>query len=198
MSFWTLARQRAAAMMVLVLGVASCDHVVTSGSSEGPLEPDMPQLVTVTGDDGNSYELIKEPSPGALDQLSVSSVVGILGGVLELDGHKLTIPSGAVLEPTVFTMARSQNGFLEVDLTAIRVTVLGEVIDVGEQGFEKPVTLELTYSRATNVQQARDLVILRLNSGLGGTHEVLPSKVNQGAQMVRAQLDHFSGYCMAQ
>lgn len=198
MKFWTNAGRRAA-MLMLVLGVASCDHVVNSGSSDDLLEPNLPQLVTVTGDDGNGYELIQEPSPGALDQLSVSGVIGILGGVLELDGHKLTIPSGAVLEPTIFTMARSQNGFLEVDLTAIRVTLLGEVIDIGEQGFEKPVTLELTYSRATNVQRARDLVILRLNgTGLGGTHEVLPSKVHQRRQVVRAELDHFSGYCMAQ
>jgi hypothetical protein len=70
---------------------------------------------------------------------------------------------------------------------------------VGEAGFDRPVRLDMTYRRATNIKDERRLVILRLNpDGLGALHEALPTTVDRSNDRATVWLEHFSGYAMAQ
>jgi hypothetical protein len=70
---------------------------------------------------------------------------------------------------------------------------------VGEQGFDRPVRLDLSYERATNVRRESRLVILRLNpAGMGEVHEALPTTVATSRDRATVWLEHFSGYIMAQ
>jgi hypothetical protein len=94
-----------------------------------------------------------------------------------------------VKEPTTFSMELLKSEYVMVDLTAKR-----RGVDVGEQGFEKPVTITLSYDKL-NVRDPSKLFILRYNEN--GQHEKLPSVVNTRAKTVSAQLDHFSKYAMA-
>src|SRR3954470_22663792 len=47
--------------------------------------------------DGQNYYLVQSSSTSGL--LGISNVLGILGGVLQVDGHKLTVSTGSVLSP---------------------------------------------------------------------------------------------------
>ena len=110
-------------------------------------------------------------------------------------GHSLVVPAGAVSTPTLFTMTLPRLGYVEVELHATVRDLLGRLIDVGAAGFDRPVTLSMSYARATNVDDPRDLVILHK---LGNDrYEVIPSVLNQSTKRLTAQLEHFSGYCMA-
>ena len=82
-----------------------------------------------------------------------------------------------------------ESRYVMVDLTA---TVRGE--DVGEDGFEKPVTISLSYDKLY-IRDPSKLFILRYNEN--GQHEKLPSVVDTRKKTVSAKLDHFSKYAMA-
>ena len=49
---------------------------------------------------------------------TVSGQIGLLGGILSGDGVKVTIPLGAVLSPTQFTVTVPASQYAEVEITA--------------------------------------------------------------------------------
>jgi hypothetical protein len=166
--------------------------VLHTGSSS-----DLLGLTSSSGDkqnDDQSYVRIEDKLPPDIPSLSVSSVIGLLGGEVHLAGHVISVPRGAVSLPTVFTLTIATNGYVEVNITALTTNLLGSVINIGEVGFRKPVTLSLTYARATNVTDPTRLKLMRLKAD--GKHEILPSRVRDEGLMVTAELDHFSRYCM--
>ena len=163
--------------------------------------------VTVQGIDQDgkirSYTLVQEPIltglVGTADQLlsSVTRLIGVTGGTLTHMDHRLVVPSGAVDLPTTFTLGVALSGFTQVDLTAMAPGNSG-LMNVGEAGFNTPVRLDMTYERATNVNNPRKLVILRLNPlGMSHLHEVMPTTVDTRLERATTWLDHFSGYAMA-
>ena len=194
------------AALVTALAVASCDHG-SRGEPEqltGPEESlffSRDRVVRARDADGDveEYTLVRESGLGSLTELRVSELIGIEGGQLTLLGHTLTVPAGAVTEPTIFSLTALPTGYVQVDLLAVRLE-FGQLLNVGASGFDRPVRVELTYERATNVgaDDEDDLVILRLDpEGLWAVHEVMPSEVDRQERTVSTWLDHFSGYCMA-
>lgn len=117
----------------------------------------------------------------------VSGVVSVAGGVLELDGHSLTVPAGAVSMPTLFTLTVVPGDDIVVDLRAIDVAT---GLDVGGRGFALPVQLALSYAGSTVSDPSR-LVIVRI---LAGGDEVLPTTVDTTRRVAWTDLDHFSRY----
>jgi hypothetical protein len=199
-----MSRLRTSALLLLIAGAAlSC---APDDRRDSPLAPDVTQTQTGNSDllgidlfgaksvPQGDYVLIEERAPNLLESLQISRVIGILGGSLSLAGHTVTVPSGAVSLPTVFTLTLLPNGYIEVEVEALQTSLLGRLINVGEQGFRKPVDLTLTYSRATNVTDPSRLKLMRVNPD--GKHEILPSTVDFGRKTVTAKLDHFSRYCM--
>ena len=173
-------------VLVGLVGLLSCTSDRT-GEVAGPR-----QAVTVPG----GYTLIEERLGVTLGDLSASQVIGLDGGTVQLLGHQIHVPVGAVSQPTLFTIRIVTNGFVEVDLTALGG--VGGVIDVGAAGFAVPVKLTLTYARSPNVTDPTRLLILRkLGPGYQGTYEVMPSRVDTTSKTVEADLDHFSDYVMA-
>jgi hypothetical protein len=132
--------------------------------------------------------------PEGLPSISVSQVIGLLGGTLNLAGHSVHIPAGALTESAVVTLTLASNGYVEVEVTALKVSLLGRILNLGALGFKKPVSLTLTYAWASNVQDPSRLQIMRLKAN--GNHELLPSTVDTTRRTVTVQLDHFSRYCM--
>ena len=205
---------RIAAMMVLAFVVASCEHGGTPTditSSEYAGEPQqllgldalLSGSTTVTAVDQygqvRKFELLREPllslNPG---DLTLSKLIGIHGGTISLLGHSIVVPAGAVDLPTLFTLSVLSTGYVQVDISALAPGMSG-LVDVGEEGFNRPVRLVMTYERATNVKREDRLVILRLNpAGMDEVHEALPTTVSASADKASAWLEHFSGYIMAQ
>ncbi|HEX6588338.1 MAG TPA: hypothetical protein VF039_04900 [Longimicrobiales bacterium] len=217
---------RLAAMMMLAFAVASCEHAETP-TDVAPAEfSGEPQELLGIGDllgglTGSTttiraidqygtirtYTLVREPVltnvigtvVQTVDGLlaSVTRLIGLDGGTLSLLGHRLVVPANAVDQPTTFTLGVLLSGNTRVDLTAYAPGNSGR-IDVGAAGFDRPVRLDMSYERATNVRDPRDLVIIRLNpAGMGALHEVVPATVDTRNERVTTWLEHFSGYAMA-
>lgn len=178
---------RVAPLLLLALG--SCgpgnDH-----RSELPLEPARTEL---TGETAESITLVE----GAVTELDpASAVIGVEGGSLSLAGHTLVVPTGAVSQPTLFTMAPLANGLIEVDLGAVRTTGHGELVDVGEEGFPpgRRVRLTLSYAGATGVDDPRRLLVVHRRDD--GVLVPLDSRVDEASRTVAVELEHFSRYCI--
>lgn len=175
------------------LGVLAGVLTLLSCTSDKTSDVTAPRAATVVA---GGYTLIEDRIGISGSDLSATKVIGLAGGTVQLFGHSIHVPVGAVSEPTIFTIRLVPNGYVEVDLTALGG--VGGLIDVGGAGFALPVKLTLTYSRATNVSNPAQLLILRkLGPGYDGAYEVLPSSVNTTTKTVEAELDHFSSYVMA-
>ncbi len=227
MSFWKKFG-RHAAIVTLAFAVASCEHAPSPTDIDAPLEEvSAPQeglldglLGGLTGNTNitvravdqygvvRNYTLVREPLltnllgtvVNTVDGLlsTVTRLVGLNGGTLLNLGHRVVVPAGAVDRPTTFSLGVLLNGTTRVDLSAYAPGGSGR-IDVGEQGFDRPVRLDMTYSRGANIRDERNLVILRLNpAGLGAVHQVLPTTVDRSNDRATVWLEHFSGYAMAQ
>jgi hypothetical protein len=185
-----------------VLFVSGCDHSVIEPEMGAPEQTEQTEqaqqaeVVVASGD----YTVIEAPvmANGLLGGLLrlvgsvlhlVVDIIGLDGGILRLDKHELVVPAGAVLQPTLFQMEKVRSRQIVVDLTATR-----NGRDVGERGFEKPVTLTLSYD-GLRVSDPSKLFILRVMPD--GRHERLPSVVDRENKTVSAELDHFSKYAMA-
>ena len=118
------------------------------------------------------------------------ALIGPVGGSLSVDGHRISVPPGAVPHPATFTMEVLSGRTVEVDLTAVDPET-GE--DVGGKGFAIPVQLALSYDDVSIRDADVDrLVIVRIHED--GRREPLPSTVDRATKQVIAELDHFSKY----
>lgn len=182
---------------ILFLALTACEP---GGGDAGvmPTGPDPLIGSLLGGSSVQGYTLVRDPLlPGITSALSTSSLIGYGGGQVSLLGHTVTVPVGAVTQPTLFTVVVLPTGYVEVDLTATLTSLLG-TFDVGAAGFRKLVPVSLTYSRATNVTDPSKLKVLRIKSLIGyGSYEAMPTTVNFTAKTATAQLDHFSRYTMA-
>jgi hypothetical protein len=164
-----------------------------------PVDPDDEEDPADGEDDGEGDEpdergltFIVESGPGRPQV--VTGLFGVLGGLLNVDGHGLAVPRGAVLRLTLFSMATVAGPVIDVDLNAYENNLLNRILTrVGL--FNRPVTVELSYAQATNVTDPSRLVIVRVHDD--GTFEVLPTRVDRNRRVVTAELDHFSKYAMA-
>lgn len=166
-----------------------------------PLEVTAPQplLGGLLGGNQASYTLVKDPLlPGILQAVSTNALIGVQGGQITLLGHTLTVPAGAVSQPTIFTLTVLPTGYVEVNLTATLTSVLGLVLNVGDDGFLRPVPVTLSYARATNVTDPSKLTVVHLGGLLGYKNiQPVPSTVDPASKTVTADLEHFSRYSLA-
>ena len=121
---------------------------------------------------------------------STSGTLGILGGTLELDGTRITIPAFALLLPTQFTLTLPASNYMEVEIRAGSAEHFE---------FEAPVTIAIDYSRCSrsNIDKAPlsawhiDTETKALLENMGGTD-------NKTARTVTFDTDHLSGFSIAQ
>lgn len=196
---------------VAVLGITNCTADITAPETPTVEQQTETELFGLgswldrllgggDNDDGGSedageYTLITtERRDVGLIELLVTRLLGLDGGLLSILGHSIYVPDDAIDGVALFSIQVENEGIVEVDLSATRISLLG-LIDIGSQGFDEPVTLTLSYANATNVEDPDDLVILRRLPD--GGFEELPTTVNKRNKTVSAKLDHFSGYCMA-
>lgn len=139
------------------------------------------------GGDGLSYV---RNTLGSITRQVISGVVGPLGGTLEVLGHQIVVPAGAVSQPTLFVMIALPTSQIQVELYALDLRTWQ---DVGDSGFDIPVQLSLSYDGA-RVDDPESLVIVHVRRD--GKRTPLPSVVDTENRRVTASLDHFSRYAL--
>ena len=122
--------------------------------------------------------------------------IGSNGATVTTAAYTLVVPKGAVYESTRFTVKPVNDGTYKIDLIAERKGLLGGYYDVGSKGFAKPVSLTISYAKATGVVDPRKLIIVYLRSD--GKAEVQPSVINTQTKAVTSYLGHFSKYALVQ
>jgi hypothetical protein len=124
----------------------------------------------------------------------MEAVIGPEGGSIGTDGFFLTVPRGAVKEPTVFNFRSANTGYVAVVLTA---TSPGSptVNDVGAAGFPIPLTLSLSYEPAGGMPKWSRLVVAWVRPD--GSLEPVPSGFNPVLRVIVGKIDHFSQFTLA-
>ena len=188
---WSVGLRRLGLVALLALATG-CENR-TATAPDTPVAPQSGLLESLLGSSTMSpFTLITEPTLPPID-LRVSQLIGVNGGTLTLLGHTLTVPAGAVSVPTLFTMVALPTPEIDVELSATVTDLLGRVLNL-DTGFNKPVTLSLSYARANNVTDPARLFIVYFN---GTQLEQLPSTVDTRNKLVSTRLEHFSKYGMA-
>lgn len=170
-----ITRATTALLFAVSLAAAGCDRAENT-----LVEPDAPAFST------SSSTLVECP---VSETRSVTKELGLLGGTIELDGHSMTLPLGAVLAPTTFTFTVPASKFVEIEIHAD-----------GAEGFEfeEPVSIGISYQRCTrsNIDNSTltawyiDSETKALLEHMGGTDDKLARTVTFGS-------GHLSGFAIA-
>jgi hypothetical protein len=131
---------------------------------------------------------------GSIPAFHVEQVVGPEGAVLGVPGYTLTVPRGAVAEPTRFVFESLASGYVEVRLTATSLGAATEN-DVGVRGFGVPLLLAFSYEPAGGMPQWARLVVAWVRDD--GTLERVPSGFDPRQRLIIGRLSHFSQYTVA-
>ena len=117
---------------------------------------------------------------------STSATIGPLGGTLELDGSSITLPVGAVLTSTLFTLTIPASNYMEIGITA----GLLEHFD-----FLKPVSVTISYSRCTrgNIDK-RTLTVWHIDPVTKSLLENMNGSDDKSSRTVAFGTGHLSGY----
>ena len=167
------------AAVVAAVGMASCAEPVSAPvvpatvTAPSALLTGTPSLVSCPGGDGGA----------------TSGLVGVLGGTLQLGSTRVSIPAGAVLSPTIFTLTTPASEHME-----IRVTALNALHYV----FRRPVTITIDYGRcAAEATDAAPLSVWYIDTGTKALLENMGGINDPVARTITFTTDHFSGYAIA-
>jgi hypothetical protein len=121
--------------------------------------------------------------------------IGSNGGTIKTAAYTLTVPKGAVTKKTKFEVRPANTGQYMLELRAYEQDLLG-LVDVGEEGFRKPVLLTISFANANGVTKPKKIGIIYIVS----SSEVYsqPSAVDTKKETVTTPLSHFSKYAMVQ
>ena len=171
--------------LALAVTLAGCEN---AGQSGGLLEPkDDQEQVLISWKSGTGYTIVRETEESVG---SVEAVIGRTGGTLILGKNLLIVPENAVDADTRFRMVKEDGDHVRLHLTASR----NGKNDIGKRGFNRPVTLMLSYENAANLS-ASDIAKLSVMFIRNDNKvEPLPSLVNYYDRWVGTELRHFSEY----
>ncbi len=174
----SIRRLAAVAVALLALGSAACERAT---APTGP-SPAAPRAAVVGG-----WSLVSSSSQSSL---TVSLVLGSLGGTMSVNGHSLTVPAGALQQPTRFTMTTISGTSIRVALSA-QDAATGVPVTV----FPTPLRLGLSYASA-KVSNPSKLKVAWLVDG--SIVAVQPSELDKPHKQVVSSLYHFSDWGIAQ
>ena len=169
-------RTHAGAALLLVVSLsAGCD---SAGNTL--LAPDAPLLAAA------GSTLIECP---VSETRSATKTLGLLGGKIELDGHSMTVPAGAIASLTTFTLTAPKSNYMEIEIHA-----------QGADSFEflHAVSITISYDRCTrsNINQSA-LTAWYIDSATKTLIEDMEGTDDKLARTVTFDSDHLSGFAIA-
>lgn len=120
---------------------------------------------------------------------STESTILPLGGSVELRGHRVDLPTGAVLGPTTIGLAEPASQYMMIDLSAN-----------GQDHFQfhEPLTITIDYSRCTRANIDKGpLSVWLVDPTTGALLQHMGGTDDKATQRITFQTDHFSGYAIA-
>lgn len=139
----------------------------------------------------STLEILERSSSLLVEQTKIVLVEKDDDAEIELLGHRLTIPAGAVEQATYFVMIVLPGTQVQVELYALDAAT---GLDVGENGFKTPVQLALSYADLNGLKDPSELTIAYIPRD--GAPEQLKTDVDTESQTASAWLKHFSRYAL--
>lgn len=119
---------------------------------------------------------------------SAQRTIGIFGGSVSAGGTTITIPAGAVIQPTQFDVTVPASTYMEVAIAA-----------QGHAHFQflLPVTIEIDYSRCDSTIVDGKLAAFHIDEVLKTLLERMPGVDDKARRRFTLITDHLSGYAIA-
>ena len=162
-----LTRKLTAAAVGLLLGLSGC----IGFPSEPPPPPPTTTLAVCPTDQTKS----------------TSGLIGLLGGVLTLDGTSIRLSLASLLSPTTIALTIPASQYMEISATA----------DGGSILFNRPVTITIDYSRCSSEIQQKTLSVWHIDENTKALLENMGGDDNKSTHRITFTTDHLSGYALA-
>ena len=139
----------------------------------------------VSGTPSGTAALLVCPST---QSYTATGVIGREGGSLSAGGTTMTLPSGAVNRPTLFTLTVPASDYVEVEIVAENNQHFK---------FEKRVSITMDYSRCEMDLSEKPLSAWHIDVQTKALLEEMPGRKDKRANSVSFGTDHLSGYALA-
>ena len=178
----TVLAVRSLTALVLALAAVACDDLPTQG---GRANRPQPQLST-TGEAPESRLLACPTNDEARD----AAVIGPEGGTLGARGTSITIPAGAVPEPTAFEVVVPASPYMEVEIHAV-----GQA----SYAFAQPAAVTINFARCPDdaVPEGATLEGVYVESGTRRVLEHMGGTADKNGKKLTFATPHLSGYIVA-
>ena len=166
----------------LLLGAISCmkDGATTAPSMQAPIAPRHEEVAAAP-------TLLACPSTGTQ---TTTGVIGLLGGTISLGSTKISIPFGAVLEPTLFQIVIPESPYMEVEVHAVGLTTFL---------FKRPVQITIDYSRCSDdaIPAGAQLQGVYIDGDTKAVLEQMGGVDDHDSRRLTFSTPHLSGYAVA-
>lgn len=193
------------AVAALSMVLWSCDNLSEPGAGvSGPNKNLLGVEVDGTSASATTSLVAYRPLKGVFNGLTRSDsrvIQPTSGGSVGVAGNSIDVPAGAVSQPTLFKMTLAPvevdgKTKLQVDLRAYQKDALGNyTVDVGANGFLKPIRLRMSYDWATDPIASETLLSIVWMKN-DGSQQIYASTVNPNGRTVSTTLSHFSDYAV--
>ena len=121
---------------------------------------------------------------------SAFGLVGVLGGVVSLQGNSVALPFGAVSLPTLITLRVPPSPYVEVDVTAN---------DLPSFVFRQPISITIDYSRCpASATEGAALTVWHIDPETKALLEPMGGVNDPVRRRITFTTGHLSGYAIAQ
>jgi hypothetical protein len=178
MTFSRIYVSRRLLALVAILAVSACGESTTSTRSTAP---NGAQLASST------YGATILECPVDVSAETVQTI-GILGGEIALNGHRLVIPAGALTKEVTFKLVEPAGNYVVIEITANGAEHIT---------FESPASLSVSYSRCdrSNIEK-KDLRVYYVDADSGVILEDLGGADDKAERRVTVETLHLSEYAV--
>lgn len=179
MAYITSPISRRLLALVGVLAVSACGESITPPNQA--TAPENAQLASST----YGSTILECPIDVTSDTVQT---IGILGGEIALNGHKLVIPAGVLTGDVTFKLTEPAGNYVVIDITANGAE---------HYDFSDVVSLTVSYSRCTrsNIDK-KDLDIYYVDAKNEIIHDNLGGTDYKDERHVEVKTDHLSEYAV--
>ena len=170
---------RVATAAALAVGLTACTDLSTAPSAS---PASAPRLTVASG-----TQVALCPSE---DGASSRAWIGSEGGRLRARGSSITIPAGAVPEPTLFEIEVPASRYMKVEIHAVGRS---------DYRFARPATITINFSRCPSgaIPTGATIGGAYVDSATGAVLELMGGTVDWNGDKLSFPTDHLSGYVVA-